>query len=170
MDFLELASQRYSVRKYEPRDIEKEKLDYVLECARLAPSAVNRPPWKFIVAQSEEARAALCQCYHNEWLAQAPAIIAVCVDTDAAWTRQNDGKNHADIDGSIAAEHICLAATSQGLGTCWVCNFDVAAAHKALNLSENVHPVVLIPIGYPADTVSPRHTIRKAASEIVKYI
>lgn len=170
MDFLKLVSERYSVRKYEPRDIEKEKLDYVLECARLAPSAVNRQPWQFIVAQSEEARTALCQCYHNEWFAQAPAIIAVCVDSGAAWVRPNDGKNHADIDGSIAAEHICLAAASQGLGTCWVCNFDMAAAHEALNLPENVHPVVLIPIGYPADTASPRHTIRKTAAEIVKYL
>lgn len=170
MDFLELVSERYSVRKYEQRGIEKEKLDYVLECARLAPLAVNRQPWKLIVAQSEEARAALCQCYHNEWFAQAPVIIAVCVDADAAWTRPNDGKNHADIDGSIAAEHICLAAASQGLGTCWVCNFDMAATRTALNLPDNVHPVVLIPIGYPADTASTRHTVRKAASEIVEYI
>ena len=170
MDFLKLTKNRYSVRAYKPCEIEREKLDYVLECTRLAPSAVNRQPWKFIVATSTESRAKLCECYHNAWLTQAPAIIAVCVDANAAWTRQNDGKNHADIDGAIATEHICLAAASVGLGTCWVCNFDMESTHKALNLPDEVHPVALIPIGYPADTASERHTARKPAEDITEWI
>ena len=101
MEFIELVKKRYSVRAYEARSVEREKLDYVLECARLAPSAVNRQPWHFVVAESAEARERLCACYHNEWLRQAPVIVAVCVDSGAAWTRQNDGKNHADVDGSM---------------------------------------------------------------------
>ena len=117
MEFIELVKKRYSVRAYEARSVEREKLDYVLECARLAPSAVNRQPWRFVVAESSEARERLCACYHNEWLRQAPVIVAVCVDRGAAWTRLNDGKNHADVDGSIATEHICLAAAEVGLGT-----------------------------------------------------
>lgn len=169
MEFLELVKKRYSVRAYAECKVEREKLDYVLECARLAPSAVNRQPWHLIVAESADVRARLCDCYHNEWLKQAPVIIAVCVDNNAAWTRQNDGKNHADIDGSIITEHICLAAAEVGLGTCWVCNFDYAATIEALGLPENEHPVVLIPIGYPADTASERHTSRKAITAIVDW-
>ena len=170
MNFLELAEKRYSVRAYDARTVEREKIEYVIECARLAPSAVNRQPWHFYVATSDESLRALCNCYHNPWLAQAPAIIAVCVDSSAAWTRQNDSKNHADIDGAIATEHICLAAASVGLGTCWVCNFDMNEACKALKLPQGHHPVALIPIGYPADKASERHSSRKSPDEITSWI
>ena len=170
MEFIELVKKRYSVRAYAARGVEREKLDYVLECARLAPSAVNRQPWHFVVAESSEARERLCACYHNEWLRQAPVIIAVCVDRGAAWTRQNDGKNHADVDGAIATEHICLAAAEVGLGTCWVCNFDYEATIAALRLPEGVYPVALVPMGYADDSASERHTSRKPTESVVEFI
>ena len=170
MDFLELAKTRYSARAYSARPIEEEKLTYVLESARVAPSAVNRQPWLFVVAESVEARAALCKCYRGEWLATAPAIIVVCADSRMAWVRQNDGKNHADIDAAIAAEHICLAAADRGLGTCWVCNFNVEAATAALSLPEGIHPVVFIPIGYATDAPTERHTARSPICDTVQRI
>lgn len=170
MNFLELTKLRYSARAYSAKSVEAEKIDYVIECARLAPSAVNRQPWLFVVAESAPARAALCKTYRAEWLSTAPVIIAVCADSRAAWTRPNDGKCHADVDASIAAEHICLAAADCGLGSCWVCNFDAVAAAKALDLPDGVYPVVLIPVGYATDSAGERHNSRKPADEVSKRI
>lgn len=76
MDFLELAKKRYSAREYSPKEVEQEKLEYILECARLAPSAVNHQPWHFIVVKSDEARKAVQQCYPREWFAQAPLTLS----------------------------------------------------------------------------------------------
>ena len=170
MDFLNLSKKRYSARAYEPRPVDEAALDYVIECARYAPSAVNRQPWRLIVAKSDQARAALCDCYRGEWIKTAPVIIAVCADADAAWTRPGDGKNHADIDAAIITEHICLAAAEKGLGTCWVCNFNVEGVTKALDLPAGTHPVALVPMGYPAAPASERHLARKSAEEIAKTI
>lgn len=165
MNFLDLVKKRYSVRSYRPQPVEREKLDVILECARLAPSAVNFQPWHFYVVESEAAKAALRPCYHREWFAGAPLYIVVCADESASWKRSSDGYDHADIDAAIAAEHICLAAADQGLGSCWVCNFDVAACREALQLPENLRPVVLLPIGYAAD--DPTQKKRKPLAEIV---
>lgn len=165
--FLELVGARYSVRSYRPQAVERAKVEYLLECARLAPSAVNFQPWRFIVAESEEARAALRRCYHREWFAEAPLCIAVCADESASWKRASDGRDHADVDAAIAAEHICLAAAEQGLGSCWVCNFDVALCREALRLPATLRPVALIPIGYAAD--APATKKRKPMEEIVEW-
>ena len=119
MDFLELTKKRYSVRSYTSQEVEKEKLDYILECARYAPSAVNKQPWQFIVVQSELQKQKLQKVYPAKWFVEAPLYIIVCANDSVAWTRQYDNKNHADIDAAITTEHICLAAAEQGLGTCW---------------------------------------------------
>lgn len=169
MDFLDLVQKRYSVRQYQPREVEKEKLDYMLECARLAPSAVNRQPWHFYVVQSGEKRQELARCYARDWFAQAPLYIVVCADDANAWVRASDGHNHADIDVAIATEHLCLAATAQGLGTCWVCNFDVELCRQTLGLPEGLRPAVLVPVGYPADGSIPEKK-RKDGSEIISYL
>ena len=134
MNFLDLVKARYSVRSYRPQAVEREKVEYLLECARLAPSAVNFQPWRFFVVASDACREALRRCYHREWFAEAPLCIAVCVDESVSWKRKSDGHDHADIDAAIAAEHICLAAAEQGLGSCWVCNFDVPLCREALEL------------------------------------
>lgn len=169
MEFLDLAKKRRSVRSYSTQAVEKEKLEYILECARLAPSAVNKQPWHFYVVESEEKRKELCQCYHNPWLAEAPVCIVVCVDSAAAWTRRYDGKNHADIDASIAIEHICLAAAEQGLGTCWICAFQPEACKQALGLEGSTYPVAIIPVGYPKSNEQPP-SVRKRMEEIVSYL
>ena len=101
MNFLELVKERHSVRHYAQQVVEKEKLDYILDCARLAPSAVNKQPWTFIVVQSDSQKQKLAKCYPAKWFTEAPVYIVVCVNTDIAWKRQFDNKNHADIDGAI---------------------------------------------------------------------
>ena len=168
-NFLELVKARYSARAYEQRPIEQEKIDYILECARLAPSAVNFQPWKFIIVESEEKRTALHAGYAQEWFQQAPLYIVVCGDKSQSWTRKKDSHDHADIDAAIAAEHICLAATEVGLGSCWVCNFRPAIVSEVLGIDgETVYPVAIIPIGYAAD--APTEKKRKSLDEILTKI
>lgn len=165
-NFLELVKKRYSVRGYDKREVEPEKIEYILECARLAPSAVNFQPWKFVLVESGEMKEALRSCYHREWFNDAPVYIAVCADENVSWKRAGDGHDHADVDAAIATEHICLAAADQGLGTCWVCNFDVAKCREVLKLGEGVRPVALIPIGYPLSESAPERK-RKSFDEVV---
>ena len=121
MNFLDLVKARYSSRKYEARPVEAEKLDYIMECVRLAPSAVNLQPWRFRIVTDQETIAQLQTCYKRDWLSTAPCIIIACANHEESWHRRADNKDHADIDIAIAVEHICLAATEQGLATCWVC-------------------------------------------------
>lgn len=165
MDFLELAKNRYSCRAYKTLNVEKEKLHYVMECVRFAPSAVNKQPWRFRIVSSGEDREKMQQCYNRDWFKTAPMYILASVLHDEEWVRA-DGKRHGDIDIAIAVEHLCLAATEQGLATCWVCNFDAALCQELFALSENEEPAVIIPIGYADD--APKEKKRKAMDEILK--
>lgn len=164
MDFLELVKSRYSCRDYQPRDVENEKLEYIMECVRYAPSAVNRQPWRFRIIKEDNDKASVQQCYNREWFNTAPLYILASVLHDEEWVRA-DGKHHGDIDIAIAVEHLCLAATAQGLGTCWVCNFDAALCKQLFSLPENEEPAVIIPIGYPA--VPPTEKKRKPIGDIL---
>ena len=169
MKFLELAKDRYSVRAYSDRPVEKEKLDYVLECARLAPSATNAQPWKLYVVTDPNIKEGIYESYPREWMRHAPIYIVVCVYEGNAWVRSYDAKNHADVDGSIIAEQICLAAADCGLGTCWVCYFDPEKCTRVLNLPDNLRPLAIIPIGYPTSDSIPEKK-RKSMEEIVTYL
>ena len=140
--------------------IPAETMEYIKECTRLAPSAVNKQPWKFILFTGEDDRARMQQCYDKEWFREAPAYILVCENHGAAWTRRYDEKNHADIDVAIAIEHLCLAAAEQGLGTCWVCNFRVQLCQE-FKLPEEWYPAAIIPIGYPATPDIPEKTRKR---------
>ncbi|MDU1890049.1 MAG: nitroreductase family protein [Dysgonomonas sp.] len=150
MKLLELIESRYSVRAYLPQSVEKEKLEYILNCARLAPSAANLQPWVFYVVEKEgEVKERVRESYHRDWFKEAPVYIVVCKDTSVSWKRTaTDGKDYADVDAAIAAEHICLAAAEIGLGTCWICNFDPEILSRALQLSDNVEAVAMFCLGY----------------------
>lgn len=168
MNFLDLAFSRHSVRAYKSAPVEKPHLDYILECARLAPSAVNRQPWRLVVAESDGAKEAVRAAYNRPWFATAPCYIVVCAVPQEAWTRSADGKNHSDVDASIITEHICLAAADCGLGSCWVCNFLPDMLKRGLKLSGSLDPVAIIPLGYP-DEAAVRPLSRKPLSEIVEF-
>lgn len=159
MNFLDLVNKRRSVRKYTSQEVEQQKIDYILECARLAPSAVNFQPWRLSAVRDPETLAALQQCYPRSWFSTAPLCIVVSVDRSRSWKRPSDGRDHGDIDAAIIAEHICLAAADAGLGSCWICNFDTARFAELFALPEGVDPVVLIPIGYADDTPAPKHRL-----------
>lgn len=170
MTFKDLAEQRFSVRKFTDEPLDARETEYVLECARLAPSAVNFQPWHFYVVTAADDREKLQRCYSRDWFATAPAYIICCVRHDQEWVRRSDGKAHGDIDIAIATEHICLAAAELGLGTCWVCNFNAALCHELFGLPENEEAAVLVPIGHPAPDLECSPKIRKDVSEIVTYL
>jgi nitroreductase len=166
VEFLELVRARYSVRAYEPTPVEEEKLQQVLEAARLAPTAANRQPFRLIVITTEGREAELQRIYPASWLTQAPLIICACAVPDEGWVRV-DGKSYVDVDVTIAMDHLILAARSLDLGTCWIAAFDPAVARQVLGLPDGVEPVAFTPLGYPAD--QPGSKTRKPLSELVRY-
>lgn len=170
MSFVDLAKKRCSVRKFVEKEVTKEILLEVMEAARIAPSAKNMQPWHFIIATDKHLIKKISTCYTREWLQNAPAIIVAIGKHSNAWVR-DDGKRHTDIDLSIAIDHITLQAVDMGLGTCWICWFDVEKCKQLFDLQENEEPIALIPIGYPAQECNKnRHkTARKQLSEIISF-
>lgn len=170
MEFVELAKQRYSLRQFSPRKVEKEKVDLILQAGRLAPTACNNQPQRILVLESEEALEKLKKCtrYHFN----APLVLLVCYDSKESWKRGYDGKEFGDIDASIVGTHLMMEAADLGLGTTWVGSFDPAAIVKAFSLPENIVPVALFPTGYPAEGAGPnaqRHSDRKPIGQTVFY-
>lgn len=166
MNFNELINKRYSVRAYKSDKVEDEKLQQVLNAACLAPTAANRQPIQFIVIRTTGREAELSRIYQREWFLKAPLVICACAVPSQAWSRM-DNKNYSEVDVTIAMDHLVLAATDLGLGTCWIAAFDPAAAREVLGLPNGVEPIAFTPLGYPAD--QPRPKKRKALSELVRY-
>ena len=168
-DFLGLAAARYSCRSYSSRQPEAEKIDYILEAARLAPSACNRQPWRFIVigSEDEEGRNAILKSYNREWIASAPVYIVICGVPSEGWVRACDNHSHIDVDTSIATEHMCLAATDCGLATCWICNFYPKTLAEDLHLSDDIVPIAILPVGYAAEGSPVPTKQRRKLDEIV---
>jgi nitroreductase len=167
MEFQELIAQRYSVRAYKPDDVPSNMIDKILEAARLAPTAANRQSFKLFVIKTAGFKDELKNIYHQEWFTQAPYVIGICGIPEGNWIRK-DGKNYADVDSAIVMDHVILAATNMGLGTCWIGAFDPNAARKFLDLSQEMEPIAFTPIGYPADHV--RIKKRKPIDKLVRYI
>src|SRR5512138_1116250 len=167
MEFSDLIAARYSVRAYRPDPVEEDKLQCVLEAARLAPTAANRQPFQLIVLHTAGREQQIGRIYHRPWFVQAPIVVAVCAISSQAWVRESDRFNARLIDAAIVADHLILAATDLGLGTCWVAAFNVEAARRVLALPPEVEPVIFTPLGYPAD--SPGEKIRKSLSDLVRY-
>lgn len=137
---------------------------------RLAPSAANKQPWKFVIVNEEPLLAEMKACYQKPWINSATVVIAACGNHEVSWKRE-DGKDACDIDLAIAIDHLTLAATSKDLATCWICKFDSLRAAELLHLPENLEVIALIPIGYPDDeTDHERHErLRKPLDEIVGF-
>lgn len=167
-EFMSIVGNRFSCRRYAGVPMTNEQIEAVLEAARLAPSACNLQPWIFYVANTAELAAEVAASYDRPWIQSAATFIVVCGDHTQSWHRA-DGKDHCDVDISIAVEHICLAAASMGLGTCWVCNFDESKLRKAFNLPEHIEPIAIIPIGQMAEGTYAPEKKRKQLDEIVVW-
>jgi nitroreductase len=169
--FIELAKKRFSLRNFKPDPVEDEDLQYILEAGRIAPSAANYQPWEFLVISDKSKMEEVNALYHRDWYNNAPVKLILIADHSKSWHRSEDGKDHADIDIAIAADHMTLAAADKGLGTCWICNFDVRKTKEYFGLPDHLEPVVILPLGYPeVDADVERHAKqRKPLSEIVHY-
>ena len=168
MEFKDVITERYSVRGYLDKEVEQDKLDYILEAATLAPTGVNAQPFKVFVIDTKKNKEVLKEIYPQDWFIQAPIVLAVAVSKEKAWTRPWDGKNIADIDGTIVMDHIILAATDVGLGTCYIGAFKEDIAHKFLKLDDEWEVLLFTPLGYP--NAEPRETPRMKINEFVKYL
>lgn len=166
MMFAELIKKRYSVRSYRPDIVENEKLAQVLDAARLAPSAANRQAFQLIVISTAGKEESLKRIYSRNFFTEAPLVICACAMPALAWSRR-DRMNYSIVDVALALDHLVLAATELGLGTCWIAAFDPDAARELLALPEGVEPIAFTPLGYPADTPGVKN--RKPLSELVRY-
>ena len=168
-NFLDLVKQRTSVRSFSQTPVEQEKLDYIMEAVRLAPSACNYQPCSFIILNKKDELEKIAETYPRDWFRTAPVCIVACGNHAESWKRPHDGKDHCDIDVTIAVTHLTLAAAEQGLGSCWVCNFDAKKCSEILNLPAHIEPVALIPVGYPENPNIFNNNVknRKTMAEIV---
>jgi len=164
VDFSQLIQARHSVRRYLVRPVEQEKLDLILEAARLAPTADNRQPFRILVVRDEAQRTALAAAYSRKWFYTAPVILAVCGVPSEVWVRF-DGFDALVTDAAIVTDHIILQATELGLGTCWIADFDPKAARDVLRLPDHLVPLFLTPLGYPAAGARPKK--RRSQDELV---
>lgn len=166
MEYMELIKKRYSVRAYKSTPVEEEKLKKVLEAAILAPTAANRQPFRLIVIKTEGRQSELKRIYPRDWFVEAPLVVCACANKTESWIRR-DGKSYADVDTTIAFDHLILAAHDLGLGTCWIAAFDPEAAREVLRLPAELEPLVFTPLGYPADQWRPKG--RRPASELIQF-
>jgi nitroreductase len=142
MDVFEAIEKRRSIRSYESTSVPEEKLERILESARLAPSASNVQPRHFIVVTDEERKKALAVGIFARFLKQAPVVIVACGD-------DKKSPKWYPIDVAIAVENMVLAATGEGLGTCWIGSFDENKVRAVVKIPENLRVVVLLAVGYP---------------------
>jgi nitroreductase len=166
MDVLEAITARYSVRGYKPDPVSDEVLDQVLRAALQAPSAANRQPYRVVVVGTRGREEELGRIYDRPWFVQAPLVLGVVALPGEAW-RRSDDMSYDVVDATIAMDHLILAATALGLGTCWVAAFDPAAARDVLGLPGDAEPVAFTPLGYPDKEA--RGTGRRPLAELVKY-
>jgi nitroreductase len=165
VEFREVIRARRSIRGYKPDPVPCEALDRILEAARLAPTASNRQPFQLIVVTDPSTRQRFKEVYERDWFWTAPVIIVGCVDPAQAWQRF-DGFNAAEVDLSIVMDHVILAATDEGLGTCWICHFHEDRLKEILGIPREVRVIAMTPLGFPA--AEPRPFQRKALQELVR--
>ncbi len=170
MEFDKLVKDRYSLRSYSEKPIEKEKLDNILESSVLAPTAANRQAFKIYVIEPKSSnREGLQKIYEREWFCKAPVIVCVCSIKEQSWVR-NDGTEYYMVDAAIVMDHLILAATNEGLGSCWIAAFNKEEAKSFLKLEEGIEPVVFATLGYKEEGATPPAKKRKPLSTLIEYI
>ncbi len=151
MTVYDVLKARRSIRKYQSKPVEDEKINRVLEAARLGPSANNQQPCYFVVVVKREIRESLRAAYNRDWFVNAPAIIVGCANPKEAWRRGGTfgGEEYWKVDLAISMQNLILTATELGLGTCWVADFDENSVKRALNIPKDIRVVAMTPLGYP---------------------
>ena len=172
MEYTELIRTRQSVRNYDPnRLIPRMILEKILDAGRIAPSAHNNQPWKFLVITSPVLLEKVKSCYQREWIKDAPHILVVLGLRDQAWNREYDGYNSVETDVAIAMTHIILAAENEGIGTCWIMAYNPGSLKEVLDTDENQRIFGITPLGYPKpDFQKILIKKRKSLEEIVEFL
>ena len=165
MEFYEVLKTRRSIRGYKPDAVPENVLNRLAEAVNQAPTACNRQPFKLLLVRDPEMRKTICANTRFGFLAEAPVIAVMMTNESESWTRF-EGNPAADIDASIAMEHLVLAAAAEGLGTCWICAFSRPEMNAALKISAPWSAFALSPIGYAA--AGPRPFTRKNLAEVVE--
>ena len=165
MDFYQVIKSRKSIRAYKSDSINNDVLDRVLEAGRIAPSAKNIQPWKFIVVKDAKIKQELVSaCRNQSFIGQAPVVVCAVALEKIAWGNMGGYWSSYPVDVAIALDHIILAATNEGLGTCWIGAYHEAEVKRILKIPDEVKVIALTPIGYPAQ--EPSLKPRKPLSEI----
>lgn len=165
MDVYEAIRKRRSVRKYRPEPVPDDVMNRILDAARIAPSAKNLQPWHFIVVRDENIKKELAKACRNQlWMADAGAIICGCADEKNCYAKLGNLGLSFQVDLAIALDHMILAATAEGLGSCWIAAYDEERVKKVLDIPDTLRVVCLTPVGYPAETPGDRG--RKTLKEI----
>lgn len=174
MDVFEAIYERFSVRDYKADQIPDDVMEKLLTSLRYAPSAANKQPWKFIVVKDQETRNKLqVACRGQKWIGDAPVTIVGCGYGDECYHKMGGFRSSIDVDLSIAFDHLTLAATALGLGTCWIGAFFEDQVKEILNIPDDVRVVCITPVGYPTENPKRRETAlketRKPIEDIVCY-
>ena len=165
MTVSEAIRKRYSCRSYQEKTVEQDKLDQLLEAARLAPSAKNLQDWRFVVVTERQTRHKVAEFTNRpEVFNKAGVIIAACSISKEV---MRCGQAVAPIDVSIALEHIALQATELGLGTCWIGSFETEKVRATLGIPADIHIIELMTVGFPAD--EPKQPNREPIEKIACY-
>lgn len=172
MEYTDLIRSRESVRNYDPnRPVPKEILKRILDAGRLAPSACNIQPWKFLVISSTEMLDKVKASYNRNWFKDAPHILVVVGLRNQAWVRAYDGYNSIETDVAIALTHLILAAENEGIGACWIAAYNPLILRQALNIKEDEQVFGIIPLGYPKSGFKKElNKNRKNLEDIVEFL
>ncbi len=172
MDFYILIKNRESVRNYDPdRPLSRTVLERILNAGRLAPSAANRQPWRFLLISSSEVLEKVRRCYMKDWFHDAPHILVVVGDETLAWTKRGSDYISLETDVTIAMDHMVLAAEYEGVGTCWIAAFNQEILRETLNLKVNEKVFTITPLGYPRSGFEKKgYKDRKGLEEVVKFL
>jgi len=158
MSLLDVIFNRRSIRRYKDEPVPEEVMKNILEAGRLAPSANNAQPWHFIVVTDPKIKHALAQRRWNWFIKDSAFTVVGCGDKSNRWST---------VDVSIALENMVIAAEAQGVGSCWIGDFEESEVKQILNIPENLKVIALVSFGYPAEKPSPRS--KKSLEEIVHY-
>jgi nitroreductase len=172
MEFRDLINTRESVRNYNPgKPVPQDVIHRILEAGRLAPSACNYQPYKFLVVSSQEMLQKVKTCYKRPWFQDAPHILVITGARTQAWTRSYDGYNSIETDMAIAMTYIVLAAANEGVGTCWIEAYDPALLRQSLNIGPETEIFGITPLGYRMASAEITNTKkRKTFEDIVEFI
>ena len=172
MDFLTLAKNRFSARKFASGNIPKEDIDKIIEAGLCAPTAVNYQPFKIWAFESAAAKEKLLSCTKMKFIEPVPVIFAIGSKPDTAWVRPYDQKNFADIDAAIVTTQMMLAIHDLGYGSTWIGHFDADSLKKLFPDMNEYEMIALLPVGVIAEECKPsdRHNISKSREELVEVL